>query len=156
MGRKRDRRCVSYSWGSTRPQGCGPSFHIASVSRALSTRLRPPARSIHCLQGDGARGAPLLLVSDTVFPVPHQQWVSFMYSFPNLLPLPAAEVKAIRNTLAPYAFQRLYGPFWHSVIREQAHSCVMRSADRYLAALAGKYHEPPEAGTCDDDSHKRS
>lgn len=109
--------------------------------------LIPPAHSFHCLQSDGARGAPLLLVSDTVFPVPHQQWVSFMYSFPNLLPLPSSEVKAIKDTLAPYAFQRLYGPFWHSVIREQAHSCVMRSADRYLAALAGKYHEHTEART---------
>ncbi|GAC1344566.1 MAG: hypothetical protein NVSMB27_05700 [Ktedonobacteraceae bacterium] len=64
---------------------------------------------------------------------PH--WVSFMYSYPNLLPLPAAEISSIRDTIARYDFERLYGMRFESVVPAGAKNVVMRSADRYMRAL---------------------
>ena len=64
-----------------------------------------------------------------------------MWSYPNLIPLPAARGAAHpRRGLEPLAFDRIYGAWWHTVVREDAHAKVLRSADRYLAALA----RPPE------------
>jgi hypothetical protein len=34
------------------------------------------------------------------------------------------------------AFDRVYGAWWPAVMREDAKAKVLRSADRYLAALA--------------------
>jgi hypothetical protein len=58
-----------------------------------------------------------------------------MYSYPNLIPLPAAEVRRIRDTISPYAFERLYGAWWERVVSHDAHQAVLRSAERYIQAL---------------------
>ena len=39
--------------------------------------------------------------------VPDTRWVSFMYSYPNLIPLPTHEVRRIAATTAPFAFDRI-------------------------------------------------
>ena len=38
--------------------------------------------------------------------------LSFMYSFPNLLPLSVAAVRRIGGVLEPFAFERMYGAWW--------------------------------------------
>jgi hypothetical protein len=58
-----------------------------------------------------------------------------MYSYPNLIPLPVAEVKRIRDTIAPYRFERLYGAWFERIVAQDAHEAVLRSADRYIRAL---------------------
>jgi hypothetical protein len=58
-----------------------------------------------------------------------------MYSYPNLIPLPASEVQRIKETIAPYQFERLYGAWFDRVVTHDAHEVVMRSADRYIRAL---------------------
>lgn len=64
-----------------------------------------------------------------------------MFSFPNLLPLPAFEVERLQAAVAKLeAFDRLYGPFATSVIKGGAKAAVLESAERYLDALAGRYH----------------
>jgi hypothetical protein len=60
-----------------------------------------------------------------------------MYSYPNLIPLPAATVRRIADAVAPYAFDRLYGAWWGRVVQEDAKAAVARSAARYIAALGG-------------------
>jgi hypothetical protein len=77
-----------------------------------------------------------LLTGDVVATRPGGKWVSFMYSFPMLIPLPAREVERIRNALEPWAFDRIYGGWWGSVVREDAKNVVRRSAERYVRALA--------------------
>jgi len=77
-----------------------------------------------------------LLAGDTVFPVP-SGGVSFMYSFPNLLPLPADQVARIASTLGQHSFERIYGPFPHSVIRQGAAQAVQQSAQLYRGILSG-------------------
>ena len=79
-----------------------------------------------------------LLSGDIVQVIPDRDWVSFMYSYPNLIPLPETSVRAIATALAPYAFERIYGAWWGTVIAHDSSEIVRRSAQRYIDALHGK------------------
>lgn len=78
-----------------------------------------------------------LLSGDVVSVVADRDWASFMWSYPNLIPLPAREVERIRGVLETLDFDRVYGAFWSKVMRGDAKAKVLRSADRYLTALRG-------------------
>ncbi len=84
-----------------------------------------------------ADGKGVLLTGDTIMVVPDWEWVSFMWSYPNLIPLPAAEVRRIADSIVPYEFDRLYSSWYDCLILKDAHSAVQRSADRYIQALEG-------------------
>ena len=91
---------------------------------------------LHWPAGAGGRGA--LLTGDTVMVVPDTNWVSFMRSYPNLIPLPARTVRALAERLAPLDFDRIYGnPGWERYLAEGAATAVQRSATRYIDAIAG-------------------
>lgn len=94
----------------------------------------PGATVLHWPAGASGRGA--LLAGDVVMPVPDRN-VSFMWSFPNLVPLPASEVERIGGALEPWAFDRLYGAWWDRVLPTGAKDAVRRSVARYTAALRG-------------------
>jgi glyoxylase-like metal-dependent hydrolase (beta-lactamase superfamily II) len=83
----------------------------------------------------GADGKGVLLSGDIIQVVSDRRYVSFMYSYPNLIPLPAAEAQRIRERVEPLAFERLYGAWWERVVAQDAHQAVMRSAERYIQAL---------------------
>ena len=100
----------------------------APARRAL--RGRPGA----ALAG-GADGRGALLAGDIVQVVQDRRFVSFMYSYPNLIPLPGPTVRRIVAKLEPYAFDRIYGAWWGRVVRADAHDAVRRSAERYLRAI---------------------
>ncbi|MGD6831145.1 MBL fold metallo-hydrolase [Sutcliffiella halmapala] len=78
-----------------------------------------------------------LLTGDVIQVVADRNWVSFMYSYPNLIPLPAAIVEKIAAKTKELKFDRLYNAF-HGVVKEDAHGAVQRSAKRYVDALSGK------------------
>jgi glyoxylase-like metal-dependent hydrolase (beta-lactamase superfamily II) len=80
-----------------------------------------------------------LLSGDIVQVIPDRGWVSFMYSYPNLIPLPAATVLAMAEKLKPYAFESIQGAWWDTTIRSGAKAIVTRSAERYARALAGDF-----------------
>ncbi|HEV7237117.1 MAG TPA: MBL fold metallo-hydrolase [Ktedonobacteraceae bacterium] len=84
----------------------------------------------------GADGKGLLLTGDTIQVVPDRNWVSFMYSYPNMIPLPASEIRRMRDAIMPYNFERLYGMRFESVVAPDAKNAVLRSADRYIRALS--------------------
>ena len=88
-----------------------------------------------CLWRDGAGGRGALLSGDIVQVVADRRWVSFMRSYPNLIPLPAAEIVRIRGIVETLAFDRVYGAWWDAIVPGDAHAKVLRSADRYLRAL---------------------
>ena len=88
----------------------------------------------------GAEGKGALLSGDIIQVVADRQWVSFMYSYPNLIPLPASEIQRIRDTIAPYPFERLYGAWFERVVTHDAHTVVLRSADRYIRSLQSIAH----------------
>lgn len=79
-----------------------------------------------------------LLCGDIVQVIPDRGWVSFMYSFPNHIPLPESEIRRIERALEPFDFDRLYGAWWGTVIERDGKEIVRRSAQRYVDALHGK------------------
>lgn len=83
----------------------------------------------------GAAGKGALLTGDILQVVSDRRYVSFMYSYPNLIPLPAHEVRRIVAAVEPYAFERIYGAWWDRVVDEDAKTAVSRSAARYIEAL---------------------
>ncbi|MCY0889116.1 MAG: MBL fold metallo-hydrolase [Alicyclobacillaceae bacterium] len=83
----------------------------------------------------GANGKGALLTGDTVSVSADRRFVSFMYSFPNRIPLSATIIKSVRSRLQPLFFDRLYGTQANTVIESDAKAGVLRSADRYLEAL---------------------
>jgi hypothetical protein len=91
------------------------------------------AAVLHWAAGAGGRGA--LLTGDTIQCVPHKDWVSFMYSYPNLTPLPAWQVRRIADAAGRFAYDRLYGAFG-GVIESGAREAVFASAERYIAAVS--------------------
>ncbi|BCB03605.1 hypothetical protein [Bacillus sp. KH172YL63] len=103
--------------------------------------------TIHRLGGHFKGGAVLewkagfeeqgvLLTGDIIQVVADRNWVSFMYSYPNLIPLPAAKVKEIASKVEGLSFDRIYNAF-HKVVEEHAHEKVQKSAERYVRALEG-------------------
>ncbi|MCM3664798.1 MBL fold metallo-hydrolase [Mesobacillus subterraneus] len=80
----------------------------------------------------------VLLTGDIIQVVADRQWVSFMYSYPNLIPLPATQVKEIAAKVKKLKYEKLYNAF-HRVINENAHETVQKSAKRYIDALEGRF-----------------
>lgn len=83
----------------------------------------------------GAEGGGALLTGDTIYIVQDRRFVSFMYSYPNLIPLNAKAVERIVESVEPYAFDRVYGGWWDSIVRTDAKAAVKRSAERYIRAI---------------------
>ena len=84
---------------------------------------------------DGAKGLGVLLSGDTMYVAPDRRHVSFMYSYPNFIPLAASTVDRIVETVKPLRFDRIYGHFFGLVIETDAKGAVQRSAERYKKAI---------------------
>jgi glyoxylase-like metal-dependent hydrolase (beta-lactamase superfamily II) len=85
----------------------------------------------------GAEGRGALLTGDSIQVVQDRRFVSFMWSYPNLVPLSASAVDCIREAIDPYQFDRIYGGWWHTTIESGARDAVERSAERYLKLIGG-------------------
>jgi hypothetical protein len=83
----------------------------------------------------GAEGKGALLSGDILTVVPDRRYVSFMYSYPNLIPLPAATVQRVVAAVEPYSFDRIYGAWWERVMLQDGKAAVQRSAERYIRAI---------------------
>jgi glyoxylase-like metal-dependent hydrolase (beta-lactamase superfamily II) len=84
-----------------------------------------------------ADGGGVILSGDIVQVAADTRRVSFLWSYPNMMPLPARTVSRIAATLAPLRFDRLYGAFVGKDIRRDASGIVARSAARYVELLEG-------------------
>ncbi len=85
-----------------------------------------------------AAGRGALLSGDIVQVIPDRSHVGFMYSYPNLIPLPAEAVQSIARALEPFEFDTLYGAWWGRIVSGDAKGIVQRSAERYVRALEGE------------------
>jgi glyoxylase-like metal-dependent hydrolase (beta-lactamase superfamily II) len=83
----------------------------------------------------GAEGRGALLTGDILAVASDRRYVSFMYSYPNYIPLSAAAVNRIIATVEPWPFDRIYGAWWDRVVAADAKAAVVRSAERYVAAI---------------------
>jgi hypothetical protein len=86
----------------------------------------------------GANGLGALLTGDIIQVVPDRKHVSFMYSYPNYIPLPAAAIERIVDAVEPFEYDRVYGAFWDMVIERDGKAVVKRSAERYLRAIGAR------------------
>src|SRR5699024_1124837 len=99
-------------------------------------------------QGTDGRGA--VCSGDILQVVADRRWVSFMYSYPNLIPEHPDTVRRAVRTLEPVAFDIVYGAWWGKVLdgaeagmgatdppagEGRAKAAVRRSAERYLRHL---------------------
>jgi glyoxylase-like metal-dependent hydrolase (beta-lactamase superfamily II) len=84
---------------------------------------------------DGADGAGALLTADTLYVLPDLKHVTFMYSFPNQIPLRPASVRGVIDTIADLQFDRVYSGWFGRVITSGGHAAVRLSAERYCRAL---------------------
>jgi hypothetical protein len=94
----------------------------------------PGASVLHWAGGAKDRG--VLLSGDTIQIVRDRRWVTFMYSYPNQIPLDPGAVRRIVAAVEPYPFERLYGAFQDEPVVD-AKNAVRRSADRYIAHVTG-------------------
>ncbi|MGA7088963.1 MAG: hydrolase [Candidatus Dormiibacterota bacterium] len=85
----------------------------------------------------GAEGRGALLTGDTISVVEDKRWVTFLYSFPNRIPLPAGVVDEIARRVDELEFDRLYGG--SAEILAGAKEAVSRSAERYRRMLDGSW-----------------
>jgi hypothetical protein len=98
---------------------CGGHF-AGSTALHLAGRPRP-------------RGA--LLSGDALQVIMDRRHVSFMYSYPNLVPMRTSDVVAMKERLAKYDFEDVYGYTWGRTIIGGAREAVDRSYERYLRAV---------------------
>jgi glyoxylase-like metal-dependent hydrolase (beta-lactamase superfamily II) len=85
------------------------------------------------LHWPGIDGKGALCTGDIFTVVMDRRWVSFMDSYPNLVPEhPDTIVRAV-SLVDPLPYDTVYGGWWGRVVAGGAKDRVRRSADRYLA-----------------------
>jgi glyoxylase-like metal-dependent hydrolase (beta-lactamase superfamily II) len=94
----------------------------------------PGSDVLHWSQGADGLGA--LLTGDTIQLAQDRRYVSFMYSYPNMIPLNARAVERIVKAIEHFAFDRLYGGWWDYIMPADARSAVKYSAERYIRAIS--------------------
>lgn len=92
---------------------------------------------LHWQQGASGRGA--LLTGDTIHVVQDRKYVSFMYSYPNLIPMSASAVQEILKAIEGVSYERVHGIWRGASVFEEGSAAVARSARRYLAALSREW-----------------
>ena len=113
---------IEYWSGDTREIGPDLNLINAGVHFAGGSVL-------HWSGSQQGRGA--LFSGDIFQVVMDRRWVSFMYSYPNLIPEKASVIRRALRLVEPFTFDRIYGAFWGRVT-DDAHAALRRSADRYL------------------------
>jgi hypothetical protein len=81
-------------------------------------------------------GGGVLFAGDQPEVCMDRNWVTFMYSYPNYIPLNRLAIQGIVASLKPYSFERLYAAFPGRLLPKNAKEIVLRSAERYLAAIS--------------------
>ena len=79
----------------------------------------------------GVDGRGALATGDIFQVVSDRRWVSFMYSYPNLIPEDPAVIARALALVEPYAFETVYGGWWRRVVDTDAKAALRRSAERY-------------------------
>lgn len=112
--------------GETQPLGDGLTLIRCGGHFAGGTVL-------HWAAGAGGRGT--LLTGDIINVVQDRRYVSFMYSYPNLIPLPATAIRRIVQAMEPYELDRIYSAWFGTVVAADGKAAVRRSAERYIRAI---------------------
>lgn len=134
----------SYRAWVMRPDDCvafwpGETHELAAELTLIRTGGHFPGGTV--LHWDNAGtdrdGAGVLFTGDLIAVKPHAGFVTFMYSYPNDIPLDAVTVRRIVDRVAPYAFDRVRDAFDMHIVRD-GHDAVRTSAERYIRHLEGR------------------
>ena len=82
---------------------------------------------------NSSKGA--LLSGDIIQVVQDRRYVSFMRSYPNLIPLGSTAIHRILEMIEPFEFDQVYGAWWKANVLSNGKTAVLRSAERYLRAI---------------------
>jgi glyoxylase-like metal-dependent hydrolase (beta-lactamase superfamily II) len=94
----------------------------------------PGGTVLHWSGGAGGEGA--LLTGDIIQVGQDRKTVSFMYSYPNYIPLGAPDVRRIVDAVEPFEFDQIYGAWFGLNIVQGAKAALRYSAARYISAIA--------------------
>ncbi|KAK9760374.1 hypothetical protein K7432_015676 [Basidiobolus ranarum] len=75
-----------------------------------------------------------LFVGDTIKVLPDRNFVSFMWSYPNLVPLAPAAINQIWEAVKPLKFDEMYSAWVGDDVFHNAREIVLKSAQRYVKA----------------------
>lgn len=141
----------------------GAVIHLAEADREFVMRPDPaiqfwtgslePLPGVRLIQTGGHfEGATVLnsngalLSGDVIQVLPGRDpRVSFMRSYPMLLPLPEPMLDTLLSAIEPLVYDRLYGAWWDRVIPTQADEAVQRSAQLYRRWLSGEEAQPRDS-----------
>src|SRR5262249_3677967 len=110
-------------WNDITLINCGGHFEGGTV-------LHWPGAS----RGGAGKGA--LLTGDIIQVGQDRRYVSFMRSYPNLIPLGATAIRRIVGTIEPFPFDQIYGAWWKANVLSNAEDTVRSSAERYLHRIS--------------------
>ena len=96
----------------------------------------PGSAVLHWPGGEDGKGA--LLSGDTFQVVQDRRYVSWMISYPNIIPMSAAEVRGVVDAVEGYEFDRISGGWWRRNVMSDAKEAVRRSAERYIRRIEGR------------------
>lgn len=130
-----DRKCVQRSHASIE-YWQGEELKLSgSVTLVRCGGHFAGSTALHWANGPRPGGA--LFSGDALQVVMDKRHVSFMYSYPNLIPMRTSDVIAMHERLANYQFEDVFGYTWGRTIIGDARRAVDISYDRYLAAVRG-------------------
>jgi hypothetical protein len=119
----------------------GDTFAPRSGLTIIRTGGHFPGAMVLHRAGDPNAAAPerrddLLFSGDIFTVVADPKWVTFMYSYPNRIPLDPETIRRMVDLVAPYPFERIHDAFDNHVVADGS-GVVRRSADRYIAHVLG-------------------
>jgi hypothetical protein len=123
---------IDFWEGETKPLAAGVTLIRCGGHFAGGTVL-------HWAEGAGGKGA---LLSGDIVQVGPDKKVSFMRSYPDLIPLDASSVQHIADVLESWPFDPIYGAWWERIIPSGGKQALAYSVRRYLRAISG----PPDEG----------
>ena len=112
----------------------GDALEIGDGLTLLNCGVHFPGGTVLHWAG-GAGGAGALLSGDIFQVVMDRRYVSFMYSYPNLIPEHPETIRRAVQLTEPYPFEQIYGAWWQRNVTADAKAALRRSAQRYLASV---------------------
>ena len=88
---------------------------------------------LHVAREAGGEGS--LFAGDVIAVNMDRASVTFMYSYPNYIPLSASSVRHIANIMEPWSFDKIFGAFARRNIMNDGREVFERSVARYLEAI---------------------
>ena len=83
----------------------------------------------------GLRGRGALFVGDSPQVATDRRRVSFMYSYPNYIPMRTSDVREMQSRLAPFEYDDVYGYSWGRNIIGSGQAAVNASFERFFSAV---------------------